>query len=806
MEGNEDPPMVPIELTYEAFTALVKSRDGQEFACPAAVLDGFDDLSLAEKQTVVDAVSFILTFSGVLRSILADAPAQAFEAFVEVARTFAPPTKVTAPMPPFTTLVRRQHLTSAQYKMSIAADNALVCTSPWGPPVGPIKNLMSPLCLLLYTWFGRTCANPILDFVFSMCSDPRAWVRVWTTNPAKYAADSNAKLDVGQQPKEALSNRTRGYGTQAKLVCHLASLALDSLEYLGEGIFMASTYLPVTTDDMQQCIVRVSPGDIASSIALQYTTLIRHDQVLTPLPTQSSLPKYEPNFVDETNAQWFRTAQYHFSSLKFPQEALERGDASAENVWHQYVCEVRHARSLCLNLSEAQVIRHLTMSFTRSAMHYQTSIEKAQTPNCTVTDWLDAIRDFFFTNGLFRHHIEQAWQTYKAGHASDFNDLVHHIRTYYQLIFLDYPKLSGDMTVQDFAWHLFEKMQYLMSHACKSSLGVTLQMYIPHSDLLKQMHLHLSQARGKSTDKASAAGVSFVIWCIEQLHVAKAAANAAQRYSSASYLPTPGVDYAALTNKPQLPDRQPWKRPKLDKQPVLNPTVPGPRISLANMSHNPGRDHNARSLQTPTAPAPPLRKPDSPQKELRDICVCGDEQRQQSYLEDHYQHPQMPQYMRDLLAYEQRHEGQPGSLAFLGRQLGRMDYFIPATAIAVGLALLKSYRFHSKPQCWICPHVRGADPATRQHAAVHCPTVAQRLRDANIDFAPIAAAMDPNKAFYAHDPATRPSAAPQPGPRGTPGPNPRKRCDSQPRHASQQPPGPPPPRSQAGPSHRSNIR
>ena len=142
--------------------------------------------------------------------------------------------------------------------------------------------------------------------------------------------------------------------------------------------------------------------------AAQYKDLVQQHQALSPLPTHSSLPSYEPNFSDEKNAQCFRTAQYHFSTLIFAQVALERGDASAERSWPQYACDVRHGRSLCLNLSEAQVIRHISMSFTRSAMHCQTAAEKAKTPHCTVIDLLDAIREFFFTNGLFRHHMEQS--------------------------------------------------------------------------------------------------------------------------------------------------------------------------------------------------------------------------------------------------------------------------------------------------------------------------------------------------------------------------------------------------------------
>lgn len=808
MEDNENPPAAPVALTYGAFTARIKRRDDQQFAYPNAALEGFDDLLLSQKYTVIDTVSFCLTLARVLRLLMAKtAPtSDQLEALTDTARTFAPLTAGQTPLPPFTTLVRRTGNLNT-FKAKVTEEAATTCTKDWGPPAGAVKDLLSPACMLLYVWFGRTYANPILDFVYAMCAEQQEWPRAWLECAAKYTKTSNAELDHDLQAAEALSNRTRGFANQAAVVVHLASKALHILERLGEGIFQAPTFLlNISSDELLACIFRASPADVAAAAARQYTTLIQHNQVLTPLPTQSSLPSYEPNFVDETNAQWFRTAQYHFSSLKFPQDALERGDATAERVWHQYVCEVRHARSLCLNLSEAQVIRHLSMSFTRSAMHYQTSIEKAQTPNCTVTDWLDAIRDFFFTNGLFRHHIEQAWQTYKAGQASDFNDLVHHIRTYYQLIFLDYPKLSGDMSIQDFAWHLFEKMQYLMSQTCKSPLGVTLQMYIPHSDLLKQMHLHLSHAHAKSNDKASAAGVSFIVWCIEQLHVAKASANAAQRYSSASYLPAPGVDYAALVHKPALPaTRQPWKRLKINDQPVPPPAPRNtqPRVALVNISDDRGRDQPPQFVQNPTAS--PSRKPHNPFPDLVQISLCGDERRQRAYLERAFQHSLVPPFLREAYVFEKNNECQPGTLAHLGSLL-RLKYFVPATSIAVAFFLLRSYFLHSVRMCWVCPHVKGGNPADRQHAAIDCPVVIAQLRQANIDIAPIAAAMNRNKAFYAHDPATQPAAAPQPSHRNTSG-NPgssRKRYGSQPQQ--HQPAGPSRSRSPGGPSSRSNIR
>lgn len=62
-----------------------------------------------------------------------------------------------------------------------------------------------------------------------------------------------------------------------------------------------------------------------------------------------------------------------------------------------------------MKLSEAQVIKHLSKGFSREAMHYHVATEKSMSPECTVHEWLDAIRDFFFTNGHFRMHIEGAW-------------------------------------------------------------------------------------------------------------------------------------------------------------------------------------------------------------------------------------------------------------------------------------------------------------------------------------------------------------------------------------------------------------
>ena len=201
-----------------------------------------------------------------------------------------------------------------------------------------------------------------------MCSDATKYALAWSHCVAQLGGNTGV-LDVRSQGVTASANRAKGtFSTPAQVMAHLAEKVIDILDPVAQGIFAAPAFIPVTHEELTKAIRRATPAVAAASPAAQYKDLVQQHQVLSPLPTQSSFPSYEPNFSDEKNAQWFRTAQYHFSPLIFPQDALERGDASAERIWHQYACDVRHARSLCLNLSEGQVIRHLSMSFTRTAM------------------------------------------------------------------------------------------------------------------------------------------------------------------------------------------------------------------------------------------------------------------------------------------------------------------------------------------------------------------------------------------------------------------------------------------------------
>jgi hypothetical protein len=756
-----DADALPPAETYEAFAARLKSREGLQFDLPQPALIGFDDLKRSQQETLVDAFSYTFTLAQILQRLHRETYTEPFKAFLETARLFAPETRLPHPVPPFVNLHRRQHLTLAQFKAKINDPSFLKCAVNWGPP-GDAQDLLSPACLLLYVWLGPTWGSPLLDFAYGMCSDATKYALAWSHCVAQLGGNTGV-LDVRSQGVTASANRAKGtFSTPAQVMAHLAEKVIDILDPVAQGIFTAPAFIPVTHEELTNAIRRATPAVAAASPATQYKDLVQQHQVLSPLPTQSSLPSYEPNFSDEKNAQWFRTAQYHFSPLIFPQDALERGDASAERSWHQYACDVRHARSLCLNLSEAQVIRHLSMSFTRTAMHYQTAAEKAKTPHCTVIDWLDAIRDFFFTNGLFRHHIEQSWQTYRAGHAVDFNDFVHHIRTYYQLIFLDYHELSGDMSQQDFAWHLFEKMQYLMSQQCKSALGMTLQMYIPHSDLLKQMHLHLSPAQAWSTPKADSASRTFTVWCIEQLHVAKASANAAQRYTTTSYMPAIAVDYAAITHRPAVDHtKPPVKRNRVDNTGASS--LPGaphrPRLALAYTNGHVARPHQPRLLQNPTTSPPGSddRKGRHLAQEVDAAMRNRNPEQQRAAARHLIRDTSFPEHLTRNCQRELDLDGAPGSLAHLYGLIAPVsDYRLPSSPAQAVLYLLRSH-MHRLPMCNVCP--ASQQDSARRHAALECPTALGKLRGLGVDVGNLRRLAPENMTFFAHDPASGPPTA-----------------------------------------------
>ena len=97
-----------------------------------------------------------------------------------------------------------------------------------------------------------------------------------------------------------------------------------------------------------------------------------------------------------------------FDNIRMPAAAALRGDPLAELIWHRYVADILHARMKCMNLSENQVIQHLSQEIHREHQHFVFAQEAAANQLCTVRQWLDRIHDFYFTSGAFRHKLEHA--------------------------------------------------------------------------------------------------------------------------------------------------------------------------------------------------------------------------------------------------------------------------------------------------------------------------------------------------------------------------------------------------------------
>ena len=75
---------------------------------------------------------------------------------------------------------------------------------------------------------------------------------------------------------------------------------------------------------------------------------------------------------------------------------------------------------------------------------------------------------------------------------------MHHIKTYYQMIFLDYAHLAGKSQLLDFVWILFSKFQHLMQPGCTTTVTNTLRMFFPLSNLFSIMQTALTPAQNPS--------------------------------------------------------------------------------------------------------------------------------------------------------------------------------------------------------------------------------------------------------------------------------------------------------------------
>ena len=280
---------------------------------------------------------------------------------------------------------------------------------------------------------------------------------------------------------------------------------------------------------------------------------------------------------------------------------------------------------------------------------------------------------------------------------------VHHIRTYYQLIFLDYRELHGDMSQQ-----------------CKSALGMTLQMYIPRSDFLKPMHLHLSPAQAWWIPKADSASRTFTVWCIEQLHLAKASANAAQRYTTTSYMPATAINCAAITHRPDVDHaKPPVKCNRVDHTGTTSflSAPHRPRLALAYTNGHEACPNQPRLLQNP-ATSPPGSDDHKGRHVAQEVVVamrkCKPEQ-QRAEARHLIRNTFFPEHLTRHCQWELDLDGAAGSLAHLYGLIAPVsDYRLPSSPAPVVLYLLRSH-MHRLPMRNVCP--ASLQDSARRHAA-----------------------------------------------------------------------------------------
>ena len=708
-----------MEEQYRVFYQAAVQPFDQAAAVDNPALSGLDLLSPDDQESVRVAITLLVISAKSFLACCQRCGVDIFKSYGSTSRTMlnmvVPDTASSSPQA-FSYFLKRPHLPTDAFRERARSDDATTCTCAWGPPEGPVRDLLSVSSMMFYAWLGAPLANPILDFVYAFCTGPTSWASAWLHCPSQHE-----HLDFTSLPSRVSAMRARSTSDRpATVVAQLATLAISAIEPALRSLYICVEILPPPTAFyFEEQLYKATLAQVAAAAAKQYEGIVRTTLVLTTLPTVSSLPSYSPNFTDDLSTTWFRTAEYFFTSIQFPLNDAVRGDASAERKWHHYVCEVLNNRVLCMKLSEAQVIKHLSKTFTRDSMHFQTATEKAQSPQCTVREWLDAIRDFFFTNGQFRMHVESAWNKYRAGQATSFNDLVHHIRIYYQLVFLDYSSLPGKMSLQDFAWNLFDKLQYLMSSDCQSELGTTIKMFMPLPELLGKLAAHLEHSHMWPTDKANAAALSFVTWCVDKLNSAKETANTAKRYAMSNPQHHQGVDFASTAT----PLRDIPVHPRRVNKPATMAYT-----NAHHPNHAPPRAPYARApakigpyLQSPLPSPMPSSRPSRPDlpglREARRLTF----QQRKAWVLSTMDSEKVPSWIKQAFQFEQANTNAPFTIHALAAACRQhAPYFLPYTPVAVAMYLLEAHFVHGKRVCGFCPSTM--PDADRHHDIKNCPT------------------------------------------------------------------------------------
>ena len=609
---------------------------------------------------------------------------------------------------PFKTLEPRSSARTIGATLSLGGSDT--CMVAWGPGPGPTRNLLSPQGMSLMCWLGTKYAQPLLDFVYAFAKDDRAFKMSFLSCPAQ-----NDMLDmIGVSKRAATLRASPAVNSPGAAIVHLAKIADTHLQEIVYAVFHACESRSFCLDSIKLKIPSVNVSEMVKSEAIQFRDCSSSvvTQVQSTLPDLSSLPDVEPNFIDDRSASWFRSAEYTFKSVKFPAFSGLRSDQLSELRWHKYQSDALHARKHCTHLSERQVIQHLMSSFDRTEQHFTVAQHAAMRPHCTVRQWLETIRDFYFTNGQFRHNIEQAWQSYNVDESADFNELIHHVTEYYRLIFIDYPHMPGRQSRIDFACILFTKLQQLMQPQSTSAVSSTLTMFLPLSQLLVKFNDELKPAMNESTEKADTVATAFIEWSVSQLLQVRESANTVKRFNCVAS--ENRFDYARLkSNRRHTPPA-------------------GKRLQAAAAALQPP-DRNS-SVQPPRQPKGPSASSDKPGHIpfLKEMCHTDSLDKFKTRFNEYRQLPGIRRSPDLITAIEKELAG--GSTAVhvaLSRATRPLPPSVKATPLSVCQAMMRMTHLHPKKQCPLCPNGKGLNQTHPMHPISECPTFNELVPTAN---------------------------------------------------------------------------
>ena len=717
-----------------AFQRSVLSHQDSPIPTGDSQIPGLSSLHRSELEPIrltVGYLHWLANLSVVLFKDQTSARQQMVQELSEKAAQMLSVTKLPQASRPFEPL--SSFRTPSELATRIQSANFQTSNLPWGPASGCVKDCLSPASQLALCWMGKHYAQPVLDFLFAFAETPKSFAAAWAMCPVSHSMELD--LLEARQKKLAGSHNVNAPG---QAILHLATKASSSLCEVVESLVTTLSIVDITGVSIS-AFPELDLTQLLASEARQYrdcTAVIT--KVSTILPTQSSFPSFEPNFTPDPAAQWFQMARYAFSSINMPNFSALGSGAFSELQWHTFQCDVLHARLQSIRLSEGQVIQHLLSLFSRTDPHSSLARESSQTPNITVSQWLDIIRDFYFTSNQFRMNIERAWKNWDASSSKDFNDLSHHIKTYYRLIFVDYSNMASRLGVFDFAWLLFSKLQDLLEPSCSSPVSMVLRKYLPLTNLLDQMSTVLQPAQAQSESQQRAAGIAFLEWAIKQLVHVRSVANTVNVFIADCE--DHDLDFTAHDTKQYRRSKQQPSSPKMAKpyrprfqqqaaassnpQPYANPKQsdstqppgppPRPKQSFADTSHTVQR---GRKSDSPGFYIPDLRKM-SPDTDANTFSTWLDTVLSKKNID-----PAL------VSAIRREHTGGPTSIsALLSTCQGQIPKLMRdlQTPQAVILALIKMRYVHAQVQCLVCP----AGCEDGRHLAKDCPLLTQHCSKA----------------------------------------------------------------------------